>query len=76
MNFINRLKPFILAGILLAVLAFGLVILAYLILIGAAAGSVLFIISWIRERFFRPREKKKMPQPSGRIIDSDDWRKL
>lgn len=75
MNIINRLRPFILAGILLALLAFGIVILAYLLLIGAVAGSVLFAITWIRERFFRPREIKPK-QPSGRIIDSDDWRKL
>lgn len=75
MPIFNRLKPFILAGILLVVLAFGLVILAYIMLIGALAGLVLFAISWIRQRFFQTHEKKP-PQPSGRIIDSDDWRKL
>lgn len=75
MNIINRLKPFILAGILLVALALGMVIFAYLLLIGAVAGLVLFVISWIRERFFHPPEIKPK-QPSGRIIDSDDWRKL
>lgn len=75
MNIIKRLRPFLLAGILLVALAFSMVIFAYLLLIGAAAGLVLFAISWIRERFFRPPEVKPK-QPSGRIIDSDDWRKL
>ena len=75
MRFLNRLIPFLLAGIFLAVMAFGLVLLAYLFLIGTLVGMVLFAVSWIRERFFTPKKKQPL-QPSGRIIDSNDWRKL
>lgn len=75
MRLLNRLIPFLIAGILLVAMAFGLVLLAYLFLIGAVTGLILFVISWIRERFFSTR-KTKPTQPSGRVIDSDEWRKL
>ena len=73
---INRLIPFFIAGIFLVAMAFGLVLLAYLFLIGEIAGMILFAVASIRERFFSPKKKVKPPQPSGRVIDSDDWRKL
>jgi hypothetical protein len=75
MTFLNRITPFLLAGIMIAVLAFGLVILAYLFLIGTLIGSALFAMSWVRARFTAPKPiiQKK---PSGRVIDTDEWRKL
>lgn len=75
MRFFKRLVPFIIAGIMLAVMAFGLILLAYLFLIGTVIGMVLYAFNWVRERYFRPPNKQPR-QPSGRVIDSDDWRKL
>ncbi len=77
MKLTNRISPFIVAGIAIITLIFGMVLLAYLFIIGAAIGIVLFVINWVRENFFRNKKVKRSPkQPSGRIIDSDDWRKL
>lgn len=72
----NKLMPFLIAGIMLAVMAFGIVLLAYLFLIGTVIGMILFAINWVRERYFSPPKKEPPRQPSGRVIDSDDWRKL
>ncbi len=75
MSLLKRLTPFLLAGVVLAVLAFGLILLAYLFVIGSLIGMILFIFNWVRERFFTP-VKTSQPKPSGRVIDTDDWRKL
>lgn len=74
-RFLNQLTPFILMGVALVAFAFGIFLLAYLFLIGAAVGLVLFIISWIRHKLFPPKTNSP-PKPSGRVIDSDDWKKL
>ena len=76
MRLINRLIPFLIAGILLAAIAFGLVLLAYLFLIGTVAGMILYAVAWVRERFFTPKKPARPPKTSGRVIDSDEWRKL
>lgn len=74
-RFFNQLIPFILAGIALAALAFGIFILAYLFFIGAIIGFVLFAISWLKHKFFPSKTMvKKKQQP--RVIDTDDWKKL
>ena len=76
MNRISRaLVPFILFGIALVAFAFSVFILAYLFLVGAAVGLVLFLFYWIREKFFAPKPIPKS-KTTGRIIDSDEWRKL
>lgn len=75
MPLLNRLIPFVIAGIMLAIFAFGLILLAYLFLIGTVLGIILFAINWIRARFVKTTKKKPL-KPSGRVIDSDDWRKL
>ncbi len=72
-----KLIPFLLIGIALVAFAFGIVLLAYLFFLGAVVGLVLFVFTWIREKFFRkktntPQTRKK----AGRTIDSDDWKKL
>lgn len=75
-RFLNRLIPFILFGIALVAFAFGIVLLAYLFFFGAMVGLILFIISWIRERFFPPKTLTKPKPRKGQIIDSDDWKEL
>lgn len=76
MSILSRLYPFILAGIVIVAFSFGVLLLAYLFLIGATIGLILFIFSWIRDRFFTSRHRHKQPPKRGRIIDSDDWRRL
>jgi uncharacterized membrane protein YciS (DUF1049 family) len=51
-------------------------LLAYLFVIGAIVGLVLFAVDYLRKRFHHPDKKTKPRRASGRIIDSDDWRKL
>lgn len=74
----QKIAPFIAAGIFIVALTFGLVLLAYLFVFGAILGSVLFVINWAKEKFFKKNKQQETPpsQPSGRVIDSDDWRKL
>lgn len=81
-RFLNQLIPFIFIGIAIVAFAFGILILAYLFLFGAFIGFILFIVAWIRDRFFPPkspmvrRTTHKAQRKSGRIIDSDDWKEL
>lgn len=76
-KFFNQLLPFIFAGIAIVAFAFGIILLAYLFLFGALVGFVLFLIAWIRKKFFLPKTTyKPKAKQTGRIIDSNDWRKL
>jgi hypothetical protein len=70
---LNQLMPFLLIGIAIVAFAFGIILLAYLFLFGAILGFILFITAWIRNKFF---PSKKSIKPSGRVIDSDEWRKM
>ena len=74
-RFIQALVPFIMLGIALTAFAFGIMILAYLFMIGATIGLVLFIVSRIRQMLF-PIKTPTTKQKTGRVIDSDDWRVL
>lgn len=74
---LNQLIPFLLAGIAIVALVFGIMLLAYLFFFGAIVGFILFIIAEIRQRFFPNKTVvKTQKKTSGRIIDSDDWNKL
>lgn len=77
-RFINQLIPFLLIGVAIVAFVFGIMLLAYLFLFGAIVGLTLFIISWIRNKFFAPKNLpvKKTAAKKGRIIDSDDWKEL
>jgi len=75
-RFLNQLIPFILFGIAIVAFAFGIILLAYLFLFGAIVGFILFLIAWIRNRFFPPKTLTRKKPKSGRIIDSDDWKKM
>ena len=76
-RFFRQFIPFILIGIAIVAFAFGIILLAYLFLFGALIGLVLFIIAWIRAKFFpRTTLTKRDKNKTGRIIDSDEWNKL
>ena len=73
-NFFAKLIPFILLGVALVAFAFGLMLLMYLLIFGAIVGLVLFIVAWIRERFFLSKEKEivKREQKPPRTYDHKD----
>jgi hypothetical protein len=74
---VKHLVPFVLLGIAIVTISFGLVLLAYLILLGALVGIILYCINRIRELFFAPKAVKRQPKKKqGRVIDSDDFKKL
>jgi hypothetical protein len=75
-RFINQLFPFIFVGIAIVAFAFGIMLLAYIFFFGAIIGFILFIITLIRDHFFRNKTVSKRQNKSGRIIDSDDWKEL
>ena len=76
-RFLNQLIPFIFIGIALVAFAFGIVLLAYLFLLGALVGMVLFLVSWVRKKFFPDKRVSQVKRnKSGRIIDTDDWKEL
>lgn len=75
-SFISKLLPFIFLGIAIVAIAFGMLLLFYLFAIGALVGLILFIATWIRDKFFPPKKLPKPTRKSGRTIDSDDWKHL
>jgi len=72
---LRRITPFIILGISLVALTFGLILLFYLFLFGATVGIILYIINWIKIKY-SSRTKTPAKTRSGRTIDSDDWRVL
>ncbi|RDI46520.1 hypothetical protein [Aquicella lusitana] len=76
-RFLNQLIPFLLLGIAIVAFVLGIMLLAYLFLFGAIVGLILFVIAWIRQKFFPAKTvARTKKRTSGRIIDSDDWKKL
>jgi len=73
---LKQLTPFITVGIILVTLFFGMMLLVYLCLIGAILGLILFIGRSIQRKFFSTRKKPAQSARTGRIIDSNDWKKL
>lgn len=72
----KQFAPFVVIGIILAIVFFGIMLLAYLFLIGLVLGSILYVIRLIRDKFFPSQKPKQQAKTRGRIIDSDDWKKL
>jgi len=60
-----RIIPFIFLGIMIVLLVAGVIILSYLLIAGAIIGLILFIIAWVRDRFFKHTSKSK----HGRTLD-------
>lgn len=76
MRFIRQIAPLFLAAFILLMMMFGMVLLAYFILFILCISSIAYLINLVKIRFFSPQKPKEPVKPSGRIIDSDDWRKL
>lgn len=75
-KFLNQFIPFFFLGFALVALAFGIMLLAHLFLLGAVVGGFLYLGTWIREKFFTPPPPITPEKSHGRIIDSNDWRKM
>lgn len=69
----ERIIPFILLGVAIVVFALGMMLLFYLLLLGAAVGFILFLATWIRDKFFPTKKivRHEHEKKSGRIIDHD-----
>lgn len=73
-QFIARIMPFFILGIILVLFVVGLYLMIHLLILGALVGLILFIFAWIRDKFFISHAmvpKQKRPA-SGRTIDHDD----
>lgn len=78
-RFLNQLIPLLLMLLAVAAFAFGIILFAYLFLFFALASIIIFCITWLRNKFFRPKimvQPQKSKPKTGRIIDSDDWKTL
>lgn len=73
-SLLARLIPFIFLGIMIVLLVLGLIVFSYLLIFGALVGLVLFMITWIKDRFFRKNRKKsaQLKHKSGHTIDHHD----
>ena len=70
----GRLISFIFLGIMIVVLVAGVLLLSYLLILGALVGVILFLIVWIKDRLFNNNKKKPLVprKKSSHTIDHDD----
>lgn len=69
-NLFAMIVPFIVLGMFIVVFAFGLLLFIYLLIFGAIIGLFLFLIAWIKQKFF-PSKKMTRRKTSGRTIDHE-----
>lgn len=73
--FLQRLFPFITLGIVLLVVAFGIIIFAYLFVFGTLFGIILYLGNTIKNKIStKQAQSRTKRQTAGRIIDSNDWK--
>jgi len=80
-DWLLRFTPFFYLGLMLIAAFFSLVIFSWLFILGALVGGILYLITYIRARFFNKKTPDilvtrtnytRKTQESGRIIDHDD----
>ncbi|OGT48105.1 MAG: hypothetical protein A3E82_07065 [Gammaproteobacteria bacterium RIFCSPHIGHO2_12_FULL_38_11] len=71
---LTRILPFIMTLVMLIVFILGLFIFTYVFIFALIVGTVLFIVGYIRMRFFKPKQQTKatVEVKTGRIIEHDD----
>lgn len=74
MNFLAPLIPFLMLGVGIVVFAFGIILLAYLLIFGAIVGMAIFLIAWVRAKFFPKKEitTYQRKERKGQTIDHND----
>lgn len=72
-SFLDRFLPFIFLGIAITLGFFSLILLGYLFLFGLIVGAILYLIAWIRMRFFKSKSASHFPKQikSGRTFDEE-----
>lgn len=73
-SILARLIPFIFLGIIIVLLIVGMMVLSYLLIVGALVGLILFMLAWIRDRLFKKTSTKPsaLKHKPGRTIDHHD----
>jgi len=71
-RFIDKIAPFIVIGVSIAVLAALLIVFFYVLLWGLLIGTILYIFVVIKNKFFRKKTKLVHSKRKGRIIEHDD----
>lgn len=67
-NFLEKLTPYLIAGISIVLFIAMLIVLSYVLIWGLVIGLIMFAFVYIKQRFF----PSKKPKPTtGRIIDQD-----
>ena len=75
-SFFGRIIPFFFLGIMLVIFVAGLILVSYILIIGAIVGLILFDIAWIRDLFVHKKENSSLFKKQGRTIDHDDSSRL
>lgn len=79
LRLLNLLVPFFFIAIAALIFTFGIMLFAYLFVFGMFLSLALIVFSWIRRKFFPPKQvnkPKSEEKKSGRVIDSTDWKEL
>lgn len=72
-RFAAKLLPFLGMGVFIVLFIFGLMVLSYVLIIGAVIGLILFLINYIRTKFSHTHKKPHhLHQHRGRTIDHDN----
>lgn len=72
-NLLARLVPFLFLGMILVIFVIGIIFLSYLLILGAIVGLALFVVAWLKEKFFPVKDLQKQERKprKGRTIDHD-----
>ncbi len=64
--------PFIFIGIVLVLVAVGMIVFSWVLFFGIITGLVLYLIAWVRATFFAAKQSPMQKPHQGRIIDMDN----
>lgn len=75
-RFLQMIFPFAMLALVIIFFLVGIVVFAYLFLIAFVVITIVYIASAIQKKWFVSKKRTETKKPSGRIIDSDDWKQL
>ena len=72
-HFFETIKPYLFVGISIAFMILAVIIFAYVLIWGLLIGAMIYLIAWIKMRFFPSEpQKQQKSQRKPRIIEHDD----
>ncbi len=74
-KFLARFLPFVFIGIAIAVGILFFTVMAYIMLIGIVLGLFLYLIVFVKDKFFSKKSQKHVNIKSKRTFDYDDFDK-